>query len=102
MIISHDFLPPSKPGNRVRGSSAGFIGARWWQLNQDPRVRGPTCKSGSCKGGLSHSRCIGYGLKSILRSDEEKELVQRRREEQRNLAVNNISQTFVKNAFYFL
>ena len=37
-----------------------------------------------------------------LRSDEEKVLVLRRREEQRKLVVKNFSQTFVKNAFYFL
>ena len=35
-------------------------------------------------------------------SDEEKELVWRHRETQQMLIVNNFSQTFVKNAFYFL
>ena len=38
----------------------------------------------------------------ILRSDEEKELVRRHREEQRKLDVKNISETFVENAFYLL
>ena len=40
--------------------------------------------------------------KRILRSDEEKELVWCRREEQRKVVVKNFSQTFVKNALYFL
>ena len=43
-----------------------------------------------------------YGVKPILRSDEEKGLVWRRREEQKKLVVKNFSQTFVKNKFYFL
>ena len=41
-------------------------------------------------------------VKQILRSDEEKELVLRHREEQRKLHVKNISETFVKNSFYLL
>ena len=41
-------------------------------------------------------------MKQILRSDEEKELVWRRREVQRKLVVKNFSQTFFKNALYFL
>ena len=40
--------------------------------------------------------------KTILRSDEEKEHVWHRREEQWKLVVKNFSQAFVKNAFYFL
>ena len=39
-------------------------------------------------------------MKPILLSDEEKELVWRHREAQRKLDVKNISETFVKNAFY--
>ena len=34
-------------------------------------------------------------------TDEENELVWRRRDVQRKLVVKNFSQTFVKNAFYF-
>ena len=48
------------------------------------------------------ARCIDLEVKSILRSDEEKELVWCRREEQRKLVDENFSQTFVKNGFYFL
>ena len=43
----------------------------------------------------------GWNL-PILRSDAEKELMLRRREEQRKLVVKKFSETFVKNAFYFL
>ena len=49
-----------------------------------------------------HPRCIDQEVKPILRSDEEKELMLRGRVEQRKLIVKNFSQTFVKNAFYFL
>ena len=41
-------------------------------------------------------------VKLILRSDEEKELVWRHREDQRKLVVKNISETFVKNTYYLL
>ena len=44
-------------------------------------------------------RCIDYEVKPILQSDEEKELVWCRRTEE---AGKNFSQTYVKNAFYFL
>ena len=40
--------------------------------------------------------------KPLLRSAEERELMWRRREVQRKLVVKNFSQTFVKNAFYYL
>ena len=42
------------------------------------------------------------GVKPILRSDEEKELPVTSARGQRKLVVKNFSQTFVKNAFYFL
>ena len=41
-------------------------------------------------------------VKPILRSDEEKELVWCRREEQRKQVVKNFDETFVKNAFQLL
>ena len=51
---------------------------------------------------IKNPRFIDYEVKPILRSDEEKEVVWCRREEQRKLVVKIFSQTFVKNAFYFL
>ena len=47
---------------------------------------------------LLHPRWV----KPILRSDEEKELRVTSARGQRKLVVKNFSQTFVKNAFYFL
>ena len=41
------------------------------------------------------SRCVDQEVNPILRSDEEKELVGRHREEQRKLVIKNFSQTFV-------
>ena len=41
-------------------------------------------------------------VKPILRSDEEKELAWRHREEQRKLDIKNISGTFFKNASHLL
>ena len=43
-----------------------------------------------------------YYVKPILRSDEEKELRVTSARGQRKMVVKNFSQTFVKNAFYFL
>ena len=51
---------------------------------------------------LSRPRCIDQEVKPILRSDEEKELRVTSARGQRKLVVKNLSQTFVKNAFYFL
>ena len=45
---------------------------------------------------------VYHEVKPILRSDEEKKLVWRHREDQWKLLVKNISETFVKNAFYLL
>ena len=53
-------------------------------------------------GALPGPRCIDQEVKPILRSDEEKELRVTSARGQRKLVVKNFSQTFVKNAFYFL
>ena len=51
---------------------------------------------------ICHSQYIQIVRLLQTPSDQEKELVGRHREEQRKLDVKNISETFLKNAFYLL